>query len=348
MTAPSYCTSEQLKVALDIKVTAWNDAPVARLIEANSRLVEQRLHRRFYPLTTTRTFDWPNQQYARPWRLWLDDNELISVTSLTVAGIAATPANFFLRPDDGPPYSYVEVDMGSSASFNSGNTWQRSISITGVWGFDITEVAAGATAEVLDSSETGVDVTDSSLVGLGALLRVDTERMVVTGRSMLTTGQTLQTPLIAAQNNVTVAVTTGSAFGLGETILLDAERMLVVDIAGNNLIVKRAWDGTTLATHTASTIYAPRTLTVERGAAGTTAATHLTAAPIFVHQPPTVIRNLTLGLSLHGLRQENVGFATTTGGSLSSSSREVSGLSLNRLWDDAIGAYGRKARMRAV
>lgn len=345
---PAYATSEELKSAIDINVTAWNDAAVLRVLDATSRNVEGRLHRRFYPQTATRTFDWPGEQRARPWRLWLDANELISVTTLTSAGIVVPSTDYFLRPDWGPPYTHVEIDLESPSSFSAGNTWQRAISITGVWGFSADEITGGTTAEVLDASETGVDITNASAVGVGALIRVDSEYMVVTAKTMLTSGQTLQTPLTASAANVTVAVTTGSAFTVGEVILLDAERMLIVDIAGNNLIVKRAWDGSTLALHATPTIYAPRTLTVERGAVGTTAASHLTAAPIYVHQPPTMIRNLTMGLGLHTLRQESVGYATTTGGSLSSSSREVSGAALVRLWDDAIGAYGRKARMRSV
>ena len=65
---------------------------------------------------------------------------------------------------------------------------------------------------------------------------------------MLATGQTLQAPGLTDRANAeTVPVTNGAAIAVGETILIDAERMLTVDIAGNNLIVKRGFDGSTLA-----------------------------------------------------------------------------------------------------
>src|SRR5690606_22447868 len=58
--APWYTTRETVKAALDYKETARNDAQVDRAIESASRAVEGLLHRRFYPETATRYFDWPN------------------------------------------------------------------------------------------------------------------------------------------------------------------------------------------------------------------------------------------------------------------------------------------------
>lgn len=343
-----YTTREQVKAALDSAETARNNGQVDRAIAAATDAIHGRLHRTFYPWTGTRYFDWPNAQRARPWRLWLDDNELAAVTSLSSGGTTIAAADYFLRPYDGPPYNRVEIDLDSSAAFGGGSTSQRDITITGVWaGCPLDESPAGALAEALDASETAVDVTDSATVGVGHILRVDTERMIVTGKSMLDTGQNLGGDLAANVAGTTVAVTTGSAYTVGEVLLIDAERMLIVDVAGNNLIVKRAWDGSVLSAHTTGTdIYAPRTLTVTRGALGTTAATHDTAAAIYRHDPPAGIVRLATALALDTLLQESSGYARQVGSG--ESQREASGRALRSAWDEAYTTHGRKARMRAV
>src|SRR5690606_34488219 len=131
------------------------------------------------------------------------------------------------------------------------------------------------------------------------LIKLGTEHMVVTGRSMLDTGQNIGADLDASNSAVTVAVTDGTAFSAGETLLIGSERMLIVDVAGNNLIVKRAWDGSVLAAHTSGAdIYASRTLTVERGALGTTAATHLDNAAVSRHVVPGAVRALAVAEAL--------------------------------------------------
>jgi hypothetical protein len=81
-----YCTREDVKSSLDSKESARNNGQVDRAIESASRAVEGLTHRRFYPETDTRYFDWPNAQYARPWRLWLDQHELVSVATLSSGG----------------------------------------------------------------------------------------------------------------------------------------------------------------------------------------------------------------------------------------------------------------------
>jgi len=342
-----YATREDVKSALDFAETARNDAQVDRAIEAASRSGEALLRRRFYPQVATRYFPWPNHQYARPWRLWLDADELISVTTLTAGGTVVAASDYFLEPaNSGPPYTHIEIDLDSSAAFKAGNTHQRAIAIAGVFGYSAEDEAAGTLAEALDTTETGIDVSDSALIGVGHIIKVDSERMLVTGKAMLTTAQTLQTPLTASQSNVTVAVTTGSSYSVGEVILLDSERMLITDISGNNLTVRRAWDGTVLAAHTGSTIYAPRTLTVTRGALGTTAAAHSTSAAITRHVVPGLVKELCVAESLNSLQQESSGYARVIGSG--ENEREASGRGLRDIRADAMAAYGRRARSRAI
>jgi hypothetical protein len=193
-----------------------------------------------------------------------------------------------------------------------------------------------------------VDAATSAAVGVGSLLRIDSERVIVTGRTQLDTGQTLGGTGLTNQNNaVTVAVASGAAFAAGEALLIDGERMLVEDITGNTLVVKRAWDGSTIAAHTVgAAIYAPRTLTVARGALGTTAATHLTAAPVYRWDAPGSVRQLCVAEALVDLMQGRSGYARTAGSG--ESEREVSGRGLKDLRDRVYVSHGRKGRVRSV
>ncbi|NUP18438.1 MAG: hypothetical protein HOZ81_20605 [Streptomyces sp.] len=350
-----YATREDITSALDLKETARSNPQVDRVIEAASRDVEGLLHRRFYPEIATRYFDWPDQ-YARPWRLWLDDSELISLTSIASGGTSIPTSNINLEPNrNGPPYNRIELRIDTDAAFGGGQTTQRDITITGLWGYSTTESPAGAVAAGIGSSATTLTVNSAAGIGVGQLLRIGSERLIVTDRTMTSTGQTLQTPLTAAKNNETVAVGSGAAFAVGEVILLDAERMLITDIAGNTLVVKRSWDGSTLATHAGSTIYAARSLTVSRAALGTTAAAIAQDATIYRWEPPGPVRALTIAEAVTTLLQESSGYARTTG--VGTTTRNVGGgtvaktiygVGLDALREQAYTSHGRKVRIRGV
>jgi hypothetical protein len=345
-----YCTREDVKSALDFKETARNNGQIDRAIESASRSVEGLCRRSFYPQTATRYFDWPNEQRARSYRLWLDSNEVISVSSLTSGGDLIDPADYDLRRSDDldqPPYTRIEIDLSGNASFSAGATFQRSIAVTGLFGYRNDETTLGATVEALDASETGVDVDGptAAAVGVGSLLRVDSERMLVTGRSVLDTGQNLQTPVDANKAQTTIAVADASGFAAGEVVLLDAERMLIVDVAGTNLIVQRAWDGTVLAAHTGSDVYAYRTLTVTRAALGTTAASHTSGASVLRFDFPGLARELCVAEAVNALMQETSGFARSVGSG--ENEREMQGKALRDVRQQAVALYGR-FRVEAV
>jgi hypothetical protein len=335
---------------LDFKETARAFRRIDRVIASASRDVEALLHRRFYPEIGVRYFDWPNPQRARPWRLWLDDNELISITALSSGGVTISADDYFLEPNtSGPPYRRVDLDLDSSAVFGGGDTHQRDISIAGLWGFRDDETAVGALAGAVDGSTTTVtvDAEASAEIGVGSLLRIEDERVIVTGRAMATTGQTLAADLGGQLKNTAVSVADSSAVAEGETILIDGERMHVVDIAGNTLIVKREQDGSTLAAHaTGATLYAPRSLTVVRGALGTTAAAHSDGATVHRWDPPGPVRELVIAEALTVLLQGRAGWARTAGSA--ESQREVSGRGLRDLRDRVYTSHGRKARLRGV
>jgi hypothetical protein len=350
MARPWYTTREEVKAELDVRETARSNTRVDRAIEAACETVEGCLHRVFYPELDTRYFDWPGPQYARPWRLWLDANEVISVTTLASGGTTIAASDYFLEPNTyGPPYNRIEVDLDSSAAFGGGDTHQRDITVTGLFGYRNDETALGVTAEALDASETGADVdgATSAAVGIGSLLRIDSERLIVTGRAQLDTGQNLGGNLTASNSNVSVSVSDGTAYAVDEVILIDSEKMRIDDIAGNTLTVTRPWDGTTLAAHTAGAdIYAPRALTVQRAAVGTTAATHLTAATVYRWNPPAAVRQLCLAEAVNDLLQGRSGYARTAG--TGESEREMTGRGLEKLRQRVYVSHGRKARTRAV
>jgi hypothetical protein len=347
-----YCTREDIARALDTKEVARNFAQVDRALEAGARAVEGLTHRRFYPWTGTRDFDWPNDSYARAWRLWLDSNELVSVSTLVSGGTTIPSTDFFLRRSDDlnePPYTFLEIDLSATSAFSAGDTWQRSIVITGVFGYSADEAPAGTiTAALATTTGTAVAISDSSLVGVGSIIKVDSERMLVTERAMADTGVNTANALTAANNDVSITMsTTTDAPTVGDVILIDSERMLVTDVASTVLTVKRAWDGTVLATHAnPSDIYALRALTVVRGFLGTTAATHLDNATAVKHVPPALVRELNIAEALNILLQEGSGYAREIGSG--EGARELPGRGLDALRDQTRTAFGRKARTRAI
>lgn len=338
-----YSTREAIKGALDYKETARANQLIDDANEAASRDVEALCHRIFYPLTATRHFDWPNRQTAKPWRLWLDANELLSVTSISSGG-QDLGANYFLYPDDGPPYTRIELDLDTSASFGRGRSHQKDITIEGVFGAHDAEATVGVTEDGFDDAVTAFEVSNSSRIGVGSLIRVDDERMLVVNKTMADTSQVLLAPLAASMADNQLAVTSGLGYHVDEILLLDGERMLIVDIAGNTLVVKRAWDGSTLGAHTGSSLYAPRTLSVERGAAGTLASAHDGETLVRRHTPPSLVAQLTKAQAIDNVLQDSAGWARTSGSS--ELQREASGRGLTRLRDKVYAAHGRKARMR--
>jgi hypothetical protein len=349
MLSVPYCTREQVKTALDVDATAGLDTQVDRVILAASRLIEGDLHRRFYPWVGTRYFDWPNDQRARPWRLWLGPDELVTVTAFASGSETVPAASVKLWPQQGPPYTRLELDQATLGGFTAGPSYQDTISVTGTFGYSAEFAPAGTIAEGLDASETDVDVSNAAAVGVGDLLQVDTERMLVTGRRSLdTTATVLGAGETSSMADTSVGVDSGAKLNVGETITVDAERMLITDITGNTLTVRRAQDGTVLASHASLTpIYAARTLTVTRGALGTSAATHSTAAAITRHVVPSGINALAIGQALYTLRHEQIGYGFITVGS-GTVSRDLDGKALIDLWAQARTTYGRRARQGAV
>ena len=242
----------------------------------------------------------------------------------------------------------MELRRDLSYGFGNGPTPQRDIAITGTGGFwTLTAPAGQLAAAVTDTTGTAVIVTDGSAAGVGDSILIDSERMIVSGKRMVDTGQTQINGLTTAKNNdQTLGVSNGAAINIGETLLLDSERVLVTDIAGDSLTVERAWDGTTLAAHTSAAIYAPRQWTVVRGSQGSIAATHADGATVLLSVVPSLVKDYALAEALVQLKNEPGAFAMSQG-SGPSKQGNIGG-NLPDLRDQAYTAFGRKARQRTV
>ncbi len=347
---PGYCTREDVKRALDVQETAADSAQIDRLIDAASRSIEGMLSRRLYPLQAVRTFDWPNEQMPRAWRLWLDYWELISVTSISNAGAPMAPADYLLRPDWGPPFTLVEINLGGSAAFGGGGTYQRVVSIAGTFGYSDAAAPAGTlTSALADAIGTSAMVSDSSGIGVGALVRVDAERLLVTEKAYVDSGVTVTADVASSNAANTLAASSGAACHVGESLLLDGETMLITKIAGNSLIVKRACDGSPLAGHANGThIYVPRQLTVVRGAAGSTAATHLNGASLTTWMPPGLVRQLAIAETVVALTAEATGYAEKVSGLGAANAQKRAFTALLDLRDRCRVSFGRQMRLRTA
>lgn len=357
VTTPAYCTREDVKRALDIAETARENWRIDRAIQSTARNIEEHFHLRFYPHDATFYFDWPNFDYAYPWRLYFNQYWLAATPTAvttgtaggTQAGVTIPLSACNLEPvNSGPPFRWLELRRDQNYGFGVGPTPQRDVAITGTFGYWLQTDPGGSIPAGCNASTGTVTVSDGSVVGVGSLLIVDTERMLVSDRASNDSGQTNLTGLTTANNaDVTFTCTDGTQLHVDEVIQIDSERMLIVDITGNGGTVKRGWDGTVLATHSAaSKIYTFRTLTVLRGQLGTTAATHGSNATVNVWRVPELLRDLAIAEAENRILQEPGGYRDPQGDGESAVGHLGAGLA--DLWDEAETAYGRKARKRVI
>lgn len=338
----------------DVKFSARYSDAIDRAIESASDSIDGVCHRRFYNVDETKRWDWPNFQRAYPWRVWFDGSEvadyIVNTPVVTSGGILIPSNQIFWGPwNYSPPYTFLELDRSSNAAFGFSQTPQRDIAITATFGFWLKLTTAGTLASaVVDTTSTTITVSNSYMPGVGDVVTIDSERMLVTDRAMTSTGQTQQGTGVstASMADVTLAVTDGTKYFYNEVLLLDSERMLVTDIAGNNLTVKRAWDGSVLATHSGATIYAGRQLLVTRGDFGTAASAHSQGAAVKTNVVPGLVRDVAVGESIVQTLQETGGYADPQGEGQSAIKNISAGL--NKKWDKLSTRYARKNRQRVI
>lgn len=349
-----YATREQVSASLEVLNSAYAGLLIDQKIDAASRSAEGFLHRRFYPELRTILLDWPSARSGPSWQVELWDQEAIAAVAVTSGGTDITSSVILRRGDDldEPPYSLLQIDLSTNAAFSAGSTWQRSLSAQMLFGYNDTDtsVAGAALSGAINSSTTSVTLNPSNgeyTVGIGSLLMLGTERLIVINRRMASTALTINANVTDSQAARVISSASAAQFAIGETILIDSERMRIEDIAGTNMIVTRAFDGTVLAAHsTGATIYALRLFTVRRGALGSTAASHDDAALVYVHKYPPLLNELVVAEAVTLLQQNAAGYARTIG--TGPSARETAGKGLEDVRARAWQELGRKQRSRAV
>lgn len=350
-----YATREQVMNSLEASNSTHVSSLVDAKIEAASRRVESLLHRRFYPERRTVKLDWPSRFSPIPMELWLDNNELISLESLSSGGDSIDLVNVFLRRYDNvdePPYSVVQLNLASSSAFHSGLTTQEAVILVGDFGFNATDLSYvdGQIQDAISDSDTIFNISPIDgqyTVGVGSLLIAGTERMIVTDRQLGDSGATITTDMGNSRAGNIVTTSDGTLFARGETILVDAERMRVNDIAGNDLIVSRSYDGSALDSHSSgATVYTYHRCVVRRGALGTTASAHAAGTLVHAHRYPGLVNELCVAEAVVLLEQNASAYARTVGSG--DNQRESAGQGLEDVRKQAYEAYGRKQRSSAV
>ena len=317
-----YATREAVKRAIRMNGNE-NDETVDRLIEAASRDIDNMTHRWFIPKTQTRTFRYPSRNSSGD--VLYVDADLISVTTLQTKAQDSSPttissSDYFLEPaNNAPPYHRIEIDISSNASFESGDTSQRSISINGSWGFSNDTVSGGTVVSGLasDAAATSMVCSNGSQVSgisVGDTLLVESEQLFVTEKTSAALNSILTDGVLTADKSENITVDSGHGILACEVILIDSEQMFVRVSGTTALTVERAYNGTTLAAHTNNTaVHIFRTLTVTRGVNGTTAATHANSTAISIYRAPAPIRELAAGMAIAAITQEAAAYGRTVG-----------------------------------
>lgn len=346
---PWYASRESVKRAINVSASAYLDREVDAALGAAVEKIHGDLHlRHFWPQLDTRYFDWPDRQAGVTGILYLGKDRLISATSVTSGDGILLPAEYYLRPDTGPPYRQVEVNLASSSGFTSAMGGpQRAVAIVGLWGWTDDDMTAGTLVSAINASTTTVVLSDSGAVGVGDLIQIGTERMVVQERALIDTGINAAGGLTLSDADRALVVADGTQFHSWEELTIDAEQLLVQAVAGNTLIVKRAVNGSVLAAHSiGADIYARRQLTVLRGAVGSTAAIHAQADPATRWLPPALIEQLCRAEAIVGFSQGQAGYSETSGAG--AAARDTPGPGIDQLRYDAYTRYGRQARKTAI
>lgn len=348
-----YCTREEVLRALDVQPTQIDYLRVDRAAENAREVIDALTHRRFFNTIETRLYDWPNYQYAYPWRIWFDSSELADTTvnvPVVTSGGSTIPSNeIFWGPwNYSPPFTYIELNRSTSAAFGVSSTPQQDVAITGTYGYWNKTFSGGTLAAAISSTTaTTCSVSSSVNPGVGDVMIVDSESMLVMDRNWTdTTFAQSGSGCSTANNADNVLTTTGGTFYAGEVLLLDAEQVLILTVNASTLTVKRAFNGTVLTTHTAAEVYAGRLLTLSRGFGGTTAATHLLNAAINVAQIPAAVKTLAIAEAANAILQETSGYSHEVGES--GATMGITGGQLDDLRDQVYQKYGRKSRRRVI
>lgn len=350
---PAYASRESLALALDRSLNVLAIEALDRALLGATDVIEREFERQFYPYTGTWYYDVPADDTSTrtpTWKLYLAPRDFITVDSVTVGGVAVSGAQ--LRPDNrvGRPGEWLELDRSGSTSFYDGSSSspQRRAAIVGTSGWWDESKAAGALAgDLLVGTDTADLVTAPAVgtggVGVGHLLRVGNERMVVEDRLLIDTNENLGADLAAqASASIPSSITVGDGtdYAAGEMIAIGGEVMLILRVLSNTLFVRRGYANTPVAAHASGAdIYAYRRLALRRGAVGTTEANHVAADTVSRWVAPYALEALCIAIAQETCVQEGAAYARTVGSEQNEREARAAGLAM--AWKRA-RAYSRK------
>jgi hypothetical protein len=341
----AYCTREKVQKALDQADAPRLNSVIDDACRSAARDIEGTCHRRFYPITGVR---YPEPYHVSGEVLWLNtrDLEVVSLTSVVADGDTLTAGADYYLDGDHAPYTALRLYSGAARTWSA---LPRGNVLTGDFGGSGATTDAGAlAAAIATAGAVQMTVTNSAAVGVGDLVTVDSERVIVLDKSLVTTTATVTGTVAAESSATTIPVSSGALVNAGEMILVGAERMYVEDVAGNNLIVKRAQNASVLAAHAAAdVVYAPRLCQIRRGAAGTTAAQHLIAAALARNLPPSSVSDTALALAENYAEQAKSAYGRLSG---AGDNRRASGgtgvtAGIAAAVESLYTSYGRKGRI---
>lgn len=354
-----YATREVVKRSGPVITGVSADRTIDRLIEGVSRDLDRVTRRTYIPRTETRLYRWPPPGMGRSYVLWLDA-DLLALTTLQTKAQDSSPttiasSDYFLEPNAPGPdqqarYNRIEIDLSSTAAFEPGDTPQRSISVAGSWGYANATRSTGTVSSGLSSDATATEFVCSaaSLIGVGDTLLIQSEQVFVSERAFAALGSVLvnDASITAALNDDTITLDGSHGVLADEVIRLDSEQIYIVSVSGNDVVVVRAYNGTTLASHANDTaVHINRTLTIERGVNGTTGATHANATAISKYAPPFDIVSYVVAEVLGQYAQEQASWGRQVGAG--DGAREFSGRGLGERRKVIIQHYQRP-RLAAV
>lgn len=191
--ANAYIDLTTLKGTGFLNITGTGDnARLRALIESVSRNIEDYCGRHFF--SQIRTLYFTGNGKARMPLL----ADLVSITTLTedtdgndTYDKTWASTDYVLFPyeasptakiDIAQPYTHIEVDERSTGTQYSFGKGQKRFKLVGIFGWSQSTLAAASlTAEVLDATETGVDVDAGTDFAIGQTILIDSEQMYITG-----------------------------------------------------------------------------------------------------------------------------------------------------------------------
>ena len=318
-------TREAVKRALGAAGTDLHPT-IDRHIAAASHELQESINRKFIPRTATYYFDGKGKR-----SLWLppsEEGDLLAVTTLkvdengdgTYEKTLAANTDYWLWPDNGTPKNRIDINP-ESAQLSVFPQGRRRVEIVGRFAYSEDTKAAGSVSSGLTpgTSATNFVCSNAALIDVGDTLLIESEQLFVSERTATSLGIAgLLISGIAADVSATeLEIATPGVAIVGEVLLVDSERMLVVDTPGASafVIVQRAYDGSTLASHaSAAQAYTYRSLTVVRGVNGTTAAAHPDGTAIRKYVVPEDIERQVRAEAIYGIKADQSGQTGLVGG----------------------------------